>query len=606
VLGRGFDPAVDGVTGAVPTVVISHRVWTSRFDGDPGIIGRTITITGQDFSIIGVAPPGFNGLFPMEAQIWYPITLRSLINRRGSELTRRGERVNWIKARLRDGVGPEEARAALEVVAARLEQEHPDSNTGCRFLLVPSNTISLHPQLDGIITGVTFFLMVMMGLVLLVACTNLASLLLARSLARRREVGIRLALGSGRFRLVRQLLTESLLLALLGGAMGLVLAHGLLQLLVAVQPPIPIHITIDLGLDVRVLLFAFTLSLVTGIIFGLIPARQATRPQLISALRNESGDLPRRRHRVSLRSSLVVAQVAVSALLMVFAGLFLGSLNRASRVDTGFDLRRGVVATFILYESGLTGEEEHAFFQRVIDRISGLPGVESAALTDRMPLGYGISTTAVHPQTAEVEIDADGVSTDFSIVSAGYFETMGIPILSGRPFTATDEGEGEQVVVINETFARTCWPTGSALGEYVRVGDAEEPPRRIVGIAKDGRYRSLGERLRPYVYFPVRDETLLIGFLIVRSSLEGKSLLQPVREAIREVDRHVPLLDLATVPQHLELMLFLPRLMASLLTGLGLFSLVLGTTGLYGVIAYDVSRRVREIGIRMSLGAQRY
>jgi macrolide transport system ATP-binding/permease protein len=291
VLGRGFDPAVDGVTGAVPTVVISHRVWTSRFDGDPGIIGRTITITGQDFSIIGVAPPGFNGLFPMEAQIWYPITLRSLINRRGSELTRRGERVNWIKARLRDGVGPEEARAALEVVAARLEQEHPDSNTGCRFLLVPSNTISLHPQLDGIITGVTFFLMVMMGLVLLVACTNLASLLLARSLARRREVGIRLALGSGRFRLVRQLLTESLLLALLGGAMGLVLAHGLLQLLVAVQPPIPIHITIDLGLDVRVLLFAFTLSLVTGIIFGLIPARQATRPQLISALRNESGSV---------------------------------------------------------------------------------------------------------------------------------------------------------------------------------------------------------------------------------------------------------------------------------------------------------------------------
>jgi predicted permease len=232
--------------------------------------------------------------------------------------------------------------------------------------------------------------------------------------------------------------------------------------------------------------------------------------------------------------------------------------------------------------------------------------VESVALTDRMPLGYGISTTAVHPQTAEVEIDADGVSTDFSIVSAGYFETMGIPILSGRPFTATDEGEGEQVVVINETFARTCWPTGSALGEYVRVGDAEEPPWRIVGIAKDGRYRSLGERLRPYVYFPVRDETLLIGFLIVRSSLEGKSLLQPVREAIREVDRHVPLLDLATVPQHLELMLFLPRLMASLLTGLGLFSLVLGTTGLYGVIAYDVSRRVREIGIRMSLGAQRY
>jgi macrolide transport system ATP-binding/permease protein len=604
-LGRFFDPSIDGAVGAPPTVVIGHHLWQSHFGSDPGVIGRVITITGLDFTVIGVAPKGFGGLFPMEAGIWYPITLRPLINSRSTELTYRGERTNWIKARLRDGIGHDEARAALTVIAARLEQEHPDTNTGCSFKLVPSNTISLHPQLDGLITGFTLFLMVMVGLVLLIACTNLASMLLARALSRRREIGIRLAMGAGRFRLIRQLLTESILLALLGGMLGLVLTYALLHLLLAVQPPIPIHISVDLGLDVRVLAFTVALSFVTGIIFGLIPALQSTRFQLMGALRDEYGVLTRRLRRVSLRSGLVVAQVAVSALLMVFAGLFLRSLSRANRVDTGFDLRQGVVGTFILYESGLSAEEGQSFFQRLIERVSTLPGVESVAMTDRMPLGYGISTTSVHPQNSDVEIDADGVSTDFSLISAGYFETMGIPILSGRAFTTMDQGEGEEVVIVNETFARAYWPAGTALGQYVRVGDAEELPRRIVGIARDGRYRSLGERTRPYIYFPVRDRNLLIGFLIVRSSLDGKTLLQPVREAIREVDRHVPLLDLATVSRHLELMLVLPRLLAGLLTGLGLFSLVLGTTGLYGVVAYDVSCRVREVGIRMSLGAQR-
>jgi len=605
VLGRIFDPATDGTPGAAPTAVISHQLWQSHFEEDPDIIGRTITLTGTDFTVIGVAPSDFSGLFPMEAQVWYPITLRPLINPRSTELTYRSDRTCFVKAHLQSGITVEQARSALAVLSTRLAGTWPETNGDSELVLVPSSDVSLHPELDGLISGITLFLMAMVGLVLLIACTNLASLLLARALSRRREIGIRLAMGAGRFRLIRQLLTESILLAVAGGVAGVFLAHGLLTLLLAVRPPIPLQITLDIGLDGRVLLFALALSLLTGVIFGLLPAVQTTRPELMRALRDHYGLTIRRLRRVSVRSTLVVAQVAVSALLMVCAGLFLRSLSQASRADTGFDLRQGAVATFILHESGMTGEESHAFFGQLIEQISGLPEVESAAVTDRMPLGYGISLTRIYPQGSTPEAAAEGASTDFSRVSTGYFRTMGIPLTAGRSFTPLDQNEGEQVVIINETFARTWWPTGDALGQFVRVGETGAEPRRIVGITGNGKYRTLGEQPRPYVYFPERSDEPFIAFLVVRARGEGQALIGPVREAIRSVDRHVPLLDLTTVARHLELMIFMPRLLAGLLSGLGLFSLILGVTGLYGVISYDVSRRVREVGIRMSLGARR-
>ncbi len=605
ILGRTFITEEEGVVGAAPTVVLSHSCWQNRFGGDPGIIGQAITLTGHDFTVIGVAPEEFEGLFPIiRSDVWYPITLDPLLHPDSRKLESRSYRTNWIKGRLKAGVTPEQARAALEVVSARLEEEYPETNEGRKALLIPTDKVSLNPFFDRVVKGFTFALMAMVGLVLLIACTNLASMLLARALARRKEIGIRLAVGASRFRLIRQLITESILLSLAGGAVGLALAYLLIQILLTVQPPLLVTLNIHIGIDGYVLLFALLLSVGTGVVFGLLPALKTTRYELTSALRNEYGLMVGRLRRLGLRSTLVVAQVAVSALLLICAGLFLRSLGNASSVDPGFDLREGVVVTLELSESGYTHEQSRAFFNELIARVEALPGVESAAMTERMPLGQSIRITTVYPETPHVEIDEEGVSIDIATIGPNYFRTLGIPIRSGRPFNETDLTEGEPVVIVNETFATTYWPGENAIGKRVQIHDTDEPFRTIVGVASNGKYRSLGEQPRSFLYEPYSQETFSFAHLAVRTSIDGRELLQPVRNEIKAIDRHLPILDIITVREHLELMLFLPRALASILAGLGLLSLILGTTGLYGVIAYDVSRRTREVGIRLSVGAQ--
>lgn len=362
ILGRAFIPEEEGVVGAAPTVVISYSCWQNRFGGDHGIIGQAITLTGHDFTVIGVAPKEFEGIFPIiRADVWYPMTLDPLLHPDSRKLESRSYRSNWIKGRLKAGVTPEQARAALETVSARLEEEYPETNEGRKALLVPTDEVSLHPFFDRVIKGVTFSLMAMVGLVLLIACTNLASMLMARALARRKEIGIRLSVGASRFRLIRQLITESILLSLAGGVVGLALAYWLIQILLTVQPPLLVTLNIHIGIDGYVLLFALLLSVGTGVVFGLLPALKTTRHELTSALRNEYGLLVGRLRRLGLRSTLVVAQVAVSALLLICAGLFLRSLGNASSVDPGFDLREGVVVTLELSESGYTHEQSRAF-----------------------------------------------------------------------------------------------------------------------------------------------------------------------------------------------------------------------------------------------------
>ncbi len=603
-VGRTFIEAEDGNPDSAPVVVIGHTFWQNRFGGDPGVIGRPLRLNGHDFTIIGVAPKKFRGMYPLTADYWHPITLDKLIHPGSNTLDSRGSRSLWMKGRLREGVTVEQAQAAVEVIGARLASEYVDTNEDRSFILVPTRQVSLHPQLDRLIKGFTWLLMGMIGLVLLIACVNLAGMLLARATARRREIGVRLALGAPRSRLIRQLVTESTVLALIGGAVGLLFAAWLIHLLVALQPPIPIPINLDLGIDARVLLFTFALSLVTGVVFGLLPAFKTTGHQLMDAIRNAHAGGGRLR-RFGLRNGLVVVQVTVSALLLVCTGLFLRSLGRASSVETGFTLRQGVIALIETYDMGYTVEQGRAFMTDLTARMSTLPGVESVALTDRLPLGAMIQTREIYPETELTGVDPEGIDTDYAVVGPEYFRTLGVPILAGRGFEASDTEQSQPVVMVNRTFAERYWPGDDAVGRQLRDGGATDDIFTIVGVTADGKYRALGEDPRPYVYFPYAQRFSGMMYAVARTAGEARDLVPTVRAFIRELDPHLPIFDLMTVPEHLQLMLFLPRALAGLLAGLGLLSLILGTTGLYGIIAYDVSRRTREVGIRMSVGARR-
>jgi predicted permease len=614
-MGRTFIPEEDDAYGAPPTVVVSYTTWQRRYGSDPEIVGKSMKLNGTAFTIIGVMPKKFTGMFPFYVDMWVPIHFHDIIMppgtfgddvNRPNRLESRGSRNLWVKGRLKPGVTVEQARASLATVSARLAEEYPESNEGRESRALPSDDVALIPFLDGPIKAFTMFLMIMVGLVLVIACTNLAGMTLARASRRRKEIGVRLAIGAGRWRLTRQLLTESITLALLGGVAGLVFARWLLTVLVAVQPPIPIAINLDLGLDTGVLAFTFALSLLTGVVFGLLPSLRATRPDLVGVLKDSYGALEGRLRRFGIRSGLVVVQVAVSALLLLCAGLFLRSLGNVSNVDYGYTLRQGVIATMDLSYRGYTQEAGNQFFDELKQRLQVIPGVEAVAYADDLPLDASLSTTSMFPQGTDVPYDEeDGVEVDRAEVGPDYFRAMGIQIVFGRPFDSTDLPDGERVAIVNESFARRFWPDESALGKRFERGSSSRTPFTIVGVARDGKYRTLGEQARLFAYTALSQNPISFRTAIVRTSADDRQILPIVRSEVRAMDPDLPMFQLITVPEHGELMLFLPRLVAALVTGLGVLSLILGTTGLYGIIAYDVSRRTREVGIRVALGSDR-